>query len=1129
MKRIIIALGMVFLLKSAIAQTKGNWQQEVNYTIKVTLDDQLHMLRGSEEFVYTNNSPATLNSLYIHLWPNAYKNKNTALAKQLMMSGKDYLFRNDPEYQGFIDSLDFKADGTSVKLTYDAKHIDIAQLTLNKPLAPGEKVVITTPFRVKLPSGEVSRMGHIGQTYQITQWYPKPAVYDEKGWHPMPYLNQGEFYSEYGSFDVSITLPEDYTVGSTGDLQTEREIKRLNLLAEYNGVTSLKPNQSSGVAGGKPEPSTEEKSEPVYPFQENLDKELIPAGMYRAADIPIRRSELDWSKIDKFYANNNPDGNRDSWVEKAKVMKTIRYTQSQVHDFAWFADKTFLVLKGQVVLPRSGRTVTTWAMYTKGSEELWKPHALEYLHDGILKYSQWNGDYPYNQVTAVDGTISAGGGMEYPNVTVIGGVSNKESLEVVIVHEVGHNWFYGILGSNERDFGWMDEGLNTLNEMRYVASKYPTNTRLSDMVKGLAKKLGLLGLSHKDEGDLMYRCMASFGVDQPIQTLSTDFSSANYGGVMYQKTGLVFHYLKAYLGDSMFDVCMQAYFERWKFRHPQPEDFRAVLEETSGQKLGWLFDDLIESRKVADYKIVGVKRHLGRSGNQLDRIGMDVEVKNVGSVNGPIGVQSIRNGAVYESVWVSPAELKKAASSNYEGSCVVKLSTLADTVMIDADRNIPEVNRNNNMWTKGGREFKCQFGTGNDLPNERNHYWLPAVGWNQYDRMMLGIVLHNTSLPAPKFRYTLVPMYSFGRKSLSGLGDISYNPLGGKRYKSLRIGVSALTFQSIRDEYHFWIHLNGQESFSVIKPYAILELGRSNRRKGLSHFIEATGLFDWQLPKDFELISGLRMRYFGNRKGAISALEFKMDLESLSQSSPWTNSTTGRAQVEAKYTWNYISTKKKARSIEFRGYWGKVGMLSDGRRTPDRRAYTENMYLMLSGASGQQDVFYDEYFRGRNSAPTYANNSWGGQYGFTTNGQQRMNNMGGMGTATFMGSRSSLTAINFSMSLPKVPAMIRVFADYASMPNPDLFSVPEALPSPTKFFDAGLMIRTGFLQVSVPLFMNNDLQKTVGGIEEVGGPGGIKQYVLPTYKQQLQRGIRFSLSIPLNSGLFLRKSLLSGL
>lgn len=139
MKRIIIALGMIFLLKSAIAQTKGTWQQEVNYTINVTLDDQSHMLRGSEEFLYTNNSPNTLEFIYIHLWPNAYKNKNTALARQLMMSGKDYLFRNDPEYQGFIDSLNFEVGGQSAHLTYDAKHIDIAKLTLPKPLAPGRR------------------------------------------------------------------------------------------------------------------------------------------------------------------------------------------------------------------------------------------------------------------------------------------------------------------------------------------------------------------------------------------------------------------------------------------------------------------------------------------------------------------------------------------------------------------------------------------------------------------------------------------------------------------------------------------------------------------------------------------------------------------------------------------------------------------------------------------------------------------------------------------------------------------------------------------------------------------------------------------------------------------------------
>jgi len=941
----------------------------------------------------------------------------------------------------------------------------------------------------------------------------------------MPYLNQGEFYSEYGSFDVSITLPENYTVGATGDLQTEREIKRLNLLAEYNGVSSLKPE-------------AEEKSE-VYPFEENTGKELITSGMYRASDIPIKRSDIDWSNIDKHYESSESSG----------VMKTLRYTQSRVHDFAWFADKSFRVLKGEVILPQSGRVVTTWAMYTENSADLWKPHAMEYLHDGILKYSQWNGDYPYNQVTAVDGTISAGGGMEYPNVTVIGNVSTKEELEVVIVHEVGHNWFYGILGSNERDFGWMDEGLNTLNEMRFVAEKYPDNTRLSDMAGGAAKKLGFVGLSHKDEGDVLYRCMSSFGVDQPMHTHSADFSQlshkdegdvlyrcmssfgvdqpmhthsadfsqTNYGGVMYQKTGLVFHYLKAYLGDSLFDLCMHTYFDRWKFRHPQPEDFRVVMEAVSKQDLGWLFDDLIDSRKVADFKLVGVKK----SG-----AGMDVKVRNVGSVNGPIGVQSIRNGKVWESVWMSPEELKKAGG-------VVKLSSREDTVMIDADRNIPEVNRNNNLWTKGGREFKWKFGTGNDLPNERNHYWLPAVGWNQYDRMMLGLVLHNTSLPAPKLRYSLVPMYSFGRKNLSGLGDISYNPLGGKRYKSLRIGVSAMTFQSNTS----WLDSLGDNSlmhpgFTVIKPYAIIELGNAKRRIGFTHFLEATGLINWQgrewkpfyVKEQSDIgIYGLRLNYFGTKRGPVSVFEYKTSFESVSQVSHIITSVTGRVQVEAKYTWNYIAEKKKARSIELRGYWGKVGPLNYWIAGTAKR---ENMYLMLSGASGQQDVFYDEYFRGRNSAPSRENNSWGGQYGFTTNGQQRMNNMGGMGTATFMGSRSSLAAINFSMSLPKVPGFIRVFADYASMPNPVFFSVPEALPWPTKFFDAGLMIRTGFLQVSVPLFMNNDLLKTLGGIEEVGGPGGVKQYVLPTYKQQLQRGIRFSLNIPLNSGLFLRKSLL---
>jgi hypothetical protein len=146
----------------------------------------------------------------MHLWPNAYKNKNTALAKQLARDRNFVLYSTLKEDKGFIDSLDFKVNNEKVNWELDAQNIDIGILYLKQPLQPGQSITITTPFRVKLPSGSISRLGHIGQSYQITQWYPKPAVYDRNGWHAMPYLTQGEFYSEYGSFDVSITLPKNY-------------------------------------------------------------------------------------------------------------------------------------------------------------------------------------------------------------------------------------------------------------------------------------------------------------------------------------------------------------------------------------------------------------------------------------------------------------------------------------------------------------------------------------------------------------------------------------------------------------------------------------------------------------------------------------------------------------------------------------------------------------------------------------------------------------------------------------------------------------------------------------------------------------------------------------------------------
>src|SRR5690606_10936306 len=132
-------------------------------------------------------------------------------------------FASDDEL-GYIDSISFALNGKLCLWEIDKENIDICKVYLENPLFPGCSVTISTPFRVRLPSGSISRLGHVGESLQITPWYAKPAVYDTAGWHQMPYLTQGEFYSEFGSFDVFITLPEIYVVGATGDLQTVSEV-----------------------------------------------------------------------------------------------------------------------------------------------------------------------------------------------------------------------------------------------------------------------------------------------------------------------------------------------------------------------------------------------------------------------------------------------------------------------------------------------------------------------------------------------------------------------------------------------------------------------------------------------------------------------------------------------------------------------------------------------------------------------------------------------------------------------------------------------------------------------------------------------------------------------------------------
>ncbi|MDX1651184.1 MAG: M1 family metallopeptidase [Brumimicrobium sp.] len=960
-------LSVFSLLVTLFSLGQEYWQQEVNYVISVSLDDRNHVLRGFEEFEYVNNSPDELSFIYVHLWPNAYKNGKTALAKQLYHEGNDYLKFGADSLKGYIDSLDFRSKGEKLNWSYDPKHIDIAKLELKQALKPGERIKISTPIKVKIPSGQISRLGHIEQSYQITQWYPKPAVYDKDGWHQMPYLNQGEFYSEFGSFDVSISLPENYVVGATGDLQTQSELAFLNKKADETAQKIAALTHDKRKSG---EPT------PFPPSSENS--------------------------------------------------KTLRYKQSNVHDFAWFADKRYDVLKGEVELPNTGKKVTTWAMFVPQNINLWKD-AIEYINDGAYYYSKWNGDYPYNQITAVDGTISAGGGMEYPNVTVIGNASSALMLEVVIVHEVGHNWFYGILGSNERVHGWMDEGLNTLNEVRYIMTKYPDNTYLADMI--LNGAFNFHGLHYHDYNDILFRSVQYLGLGQPIETHSAEFKGINYGVIMYQKTGLVFDYLRYYLGDEKFDKAMHTYYEEFEFKHPQPEDLQRVFENVTGENLDWLFEALIKTTDNIDFR-------LGRIKHTLD--GTVVRVRNKGSVKSPIPVSAMEDDSIVETIWVGACQNKQEITFDEQ----------FDKIMIDPLRKIPETNRQNNLWQRYSLINKIEPIHINGLTaynrgEETNVHYIPALGWNTYDKFMLGVGIHNFSLVPNPFNYMVIPMYSFGRNGVSGIGELSYK-FFPRKIKTASVGLS---LKSFKDDDSFE---RNSSFFAVASPYLRLDFANSSKRHAFQHMVilqglakntrrgeldvqEYGGFAEWKTiynKADHGMNTSLRTDFIHNDNSGDQA---------------------GRIFGSVEYSYKYLK-KKWQSNLELR-LFGSYNYLFEVNNLSAAYRYG----VPLTGNSGYQDVFVEEYFLNR-----------GGNSGFMYT--QRMENMGGFLSSSDFGFASSwMTTANLYVEIP-LPKPVNIFGIFGDV------GTFEQQGTVYTAYNAGVGIRLGdFFGLYYPLVASENL------------------------------------------------------
>ena len=516
------------------------WQQETNYTIDVSLNDSSHTLEGFLKLEYVNHSPDTLSFIWFHLWPNAFKNDRTAFSEQLLQNGRTDFYFSEKEQRGYINRLDFRTNNFTLETEDHPSYIDVVKVHLLNPLPPNEKVEINTPFHVKIPHN-FSRGGRKGKSYQVTQWYPKPAVYDRKGWHPMPYLDQGEFYSEFGSFDVRITVPKSYVVASTGDLRNPEAAWKKEVIVDAEpAVKKQNPKKKSAATNKATSKSfkAKPKSSP--------------------ASTPKRHEPVEY--------------------------KTLQYKQSNVHDFAWFADKNFVVKQDTIQL-ESGRIVNAYSYYTSSDNKAWQ-NSVRYIKDAVHFRSTAMGEYPYQTVSVVEAKMGFDGGMEYPTITSISGAYNEETLEEVIEHEIGHNWLQGILATNERVHPWMDEGINTYYDARYNEWKYGKERKVTNT--------GRINKIPDNFEELLISAYAKQKLDQPINTSSEEFTQLNYLLISYFKAGHWMKGLEDTIGRKILDSSMGRYFRLWQFRHPYPEDFRAVLESSTGKDLSAHFQALAQ-------------------------------------------------------------------------------------------------------------------------------------------------------------------------------------------------------------------------------------------------------------------------------------------------------------------------------------------------------------------------------------------------------------------------------------------------------------------------------------------------------------------------------------------------------
>lgn len=983
----IICFSTVFAQKR---NTQAAWQQEVNYKINVILDTTSQQLHGIVAIDYLNHSPDTLKEIYMHLWPNAYKNNETAFARQQIENRKTKYYLSPPEERGFIDSITFAVDGQIVFWEY-TQEIDIARIVLKQPILPHSTVRIVTPFRVQLPA-IYSRMGHENGVYCITQWYPKPAVYDINGWNAMPYLDQGEFYSEFGSYDVSITVPSEMVVAATGNLQTTAE-------------------------------------------------------------------KLWW--YDKINNNNTPN-------PSSQKTKTLRFTQDKVHDFAWFASHKFHITKGEVNRT-SGKTIDTW-LFSTITDTVETRAGVNYINNGIRLYSNLVGEYPFDQATVVITPLKAGAGMEYPTITNCASID-----ETTIIHEVGHNWFYGIIGSNERDHPWMDESINTYyeNRGRMDLNMVPQHSGVSTLIQSFQDGKTINDLYTPFEiTEMLYQFPARRNEDQASTIHSTEFTNINYGAILYAQTPKLFYYLQRYLGDSIFDSMMQDYYRKWQFKHPLPDDFRMHVQNFTGKPLNWFFDVLMNTNTKQDYKIKSF--HL-----KNDSIYLNIK----SNTNSPFPVSAIKHDSIIYTKWFDAHETISIPNGDY------------DLIRIDAYEETMDLYRHNNsIRTKGVMKTwkKTRLGILADIENPYHHkvFIAPIAGANLYNKTMMGVAIYNSVLPNKKTEYIFTPAYAFGTKDINGFAQINHKfSYSTGKIKDILIGLNFtrfayMGFYSVQDigidNIAYQKSVRGNITYEKLEPRVEFKLKKKYERTSPDEMISLRYFMINEQKQTDAILSNFKnhsryflLSYHSVNERLLQPYTVKIQTQYGHSLTPFGNQNSEfmKLSAEGTYKINYSNPKQ---GLSIRGF---VGTFLTKSSSSDERAF-----YRAGSNLGMHDYLFEQSQFGRTETNgLFANQLMFGDLEFKE-----------LYPKVFTNTWASV--INVETNIPGILPIV-IYADFALINNIEGFLSTNGFNENyvTKFiYTSGIAIniRKNLFRINLPLMASAEIADYFAGKEngKIVGP-----------------------------------------